>query len=488
MVEEPVTTVEDREIKKIISKRSNLTKESILALEKSVNCFQGCSRAVLLRTLPLDKFLDPDIDASAIANMTIQDLTDLGPSKFCIELDISEELLKDLASALEKIACEEPVQVDMPSAESAFEFEGHDCNGSNGSGAVVEAPKVYDRTLPDEDLPVFMRGGRLGSVQAEQCLQEAFDSLLMSTSEAERVGTKVGEFWGSDWPRAPFLEELTFAQLSEMKIPVLLESRSINDYKVLGLVEAVRLFGEVSSAPLNLREFSTADIASESTSHPKPEPGKQLQVNWVPSSRPLSATDHAIANYFESQSLLAVSGTLSDILHTIPSFLTKTELALLWQIEEHGFLLCSELRGQTKSELKDCAGRALGRLEEAIIKGAPALHSHWLNALLAPGVRRKALVDPYLDSSLDDAFQQVLFSMLLVALRASQAAPGYLTSNPEALEEVLGMLVAGLPKSDEEMKKLIGIVLPTFKEEDAYEILADRAILDADKGVWKQKS
>ncbi|RIL11797.1 MAG: hypothetical protein DCC75_01635 [Proteobacteria bacterium] len=250
--------------------------------------------------------------------------------------------------------------------------------------------------------------------QAETKLTEILDKIRAHERFERCKSKRLEEFWDPAWPSAPFEQQLTVKQVSEMKVSNLLKKRSLSAAKVTAFMESLERayqFIERQSLAPDSREAASAGGAI---------PAETFKSRWNEDLGQSNSTLHALFRYIELQCALAGLSPkpFSKFISTIPRSLSAQDfLAAFYSLDTKPDKL-SGILGCSQSELGDRQTRVFKFLAETIPKACPELWLQWQMILNGPGVQVVALLAPYSDPNLDGSFQNTIVCMILSAIEA----------------------------------------------------------------------
>lgn len=113
--------------------------------------------------------------------------------------------------------------------------EGDTIDTSKDAASNLEA-KLAPFPTKDEIL-----AQRRSALDMEGELADAIDRLRENARLTEIAPVRLGNYWSPEMPRAPFEEEITFGQLSQMKASTILEKRGVTARRVEAILAAIEL-------------------------------------------------------------------------------------------------------------------------------------------------------------------------------------------------------------------------------------------------------
>lgn len=430
-------------------------------LEKVCGSLAKSSRFALLRNVPIAQFIKKPAGLSASAlTSPMSALVEDGPVAFIKLHGITPAGVRSMANALKKISAgaeNEPAAISpQPPRESPLK---------------EESPRTHDLHI-------------LGGAEAESRLIEALGRLRAAPAFSLIAARTLKEFWQKDWARAPFEETMTFRQLSEINVEALLKKRSFDGRKVQAVL------GAIQNA---LAAHAEAPVAGEGTVRP----AAQLRaLPWLGSSgESLPTWCDALIYYYEAQTAahLERSTIFSRVAEQIAGVVSREELACAWLANHHSPSALCALLGKSAADLASLTEGAHRKVEMVIRKELPALVTGWEAALATPGISAAALYGPHLVSGLDQGFQVMICLTALRALGADHPQirelrfAELLTRNLRSAEIIFDGVLAGLPKSEEQLREALKVALPFFNEQQLFTLIARVARFDSASRRWTKK-
>ncbi len=294
--------------------------------------------------------------------------------------------------------------------------------------AVKQEKKISRLAVTKVKLPV------LSFSEAETQLGEVIEALKHATVLLENPNRKVGEFWDSSWPAAPFEETMTLKQVVESSAVHMLRKRSFAGQKVTAFIYALRSAlkqesnaerrGGANSAIHHREErqasVSLDEIKGGSCSSVFPQ---QILFRWITDQLTITMQRDGVSDlyitalrYLESQKVAGVTSKkyLANLVGIIPDLMDPVEYLALWQ----SCSVALNAEGGGSIRRAPVEAERIVRQVEAI---APDMLQSWRSSLTGPGVSEDLLFTPYLDTALDLMLQKSIGRVLLFAIGARPA-------------------------------------------------------------------
>lgn len=459
-----VVAFNEIQVRRLIKKKGSLTVGTVKALHDALSKLESLPRFDMLKDLLVKHFIGQD-KASVLNDLTLGELVELGPLKICALPSMGANKIKLLVKALEPLAA-----------------------GAADNGIEPEAPLLGNFQVPARQRPTRLRGPSLSPLEAEERLSVALVRLKNSPKFDALKNHTLGEYWEEHWTRAPFEECLTFKQLAEIKVETFFRKRSVNNEKILALIDVInkalaedRLDVVPEVEPVVVEHFQI--VGEVRAQDPRaPSSGWQVESNAYPSYI------YGLIRFAEAQIDKASSGVspFAGLVRSLPQLVTAEEFSYLWLTAERNESLANELPAPNIDVLTE-------RCESFMRSVAPSVFHSWNTILMGSGVSLDALLQPHLDSALDEVFQRIVAKVILSLFGASELeldthpVPNYWTKNPEAARIMLSALVSSLPKSDSALRAEIKACFPLVSLDAVISIFQHRAEYDNRSKMWIKK-
>lgn len=332
----------------------------------------------------------------------------------------------------------------------------------------------------------------INSVEAEQRLTKAIDSLQSYVGFAQVADLPLGKFWDPKFGSAPFEQSITFRQLREMRPRTLLEKRSFGPAKILGVVSAVEKALNVEvQAPATSSGQYAANVASAERL-PSPEAVTPL---WSVPLRALPSAAMLVLRFYESQ-LRRVGNEarpFARVVRALPESLTSEEFACLWLSQDFGEEVAAHALRLDATDFVALNATAARKVEAIFSAEAGELKGYWDIALRSPGVQLQRLIELTGTLNLDKDFVSGLVKVVVHALGARQPIAfgldlsGYWTKNPPALQLNMSSLVAALPKTDSAVLEDFGALFPFIEPKLLRDVLSKLAAFNNSTMMWERR-
>lgn len=294
----------------------------------------------------------------------------------------------------------------------------------------------------------------INSVEAELRLTAGLAKLRTSVALKTLAHHRLGDYWDPSWTRAPFEEALTFEQLSQLKPRALLDKRSFTPQKLSHLIEAMER-GVTSATP------SVAQI----TQHPQ-------QATLFTTTHAISTERWKAESAGYTTTLLGSLIVYADeaaktpeqfvelcrILRAIPERLNAREYLAAMMQEELDDTTVSSLLKIDPNTVRQSQATASQKLESLLKELAPVLHQSFMATLSQPATQIASLTQLLRPDAPSSQFITILCMLFARAVGAApvmiggRAQPTVWSHNSSAAERAVRLLVAGLPKSDSELR------------------------------------
>jgi hypothetical protein len=491
-----IESINDLELQKLKKERPSLTVAAVKEFDDRLVGFSKCTRYPLLAAVPLSAFLDQGSAESPLAGLSIGELVECGTYEICVKFHIAGETLEQLTKLFKNLA--DDADLNAPRMEdfevSSYVPPGIECPDTHYT------PSVSEENLNSEessDTHVKFKTGqgqikrKLNSIEEERKLSEGFRRLRGAPQFTKIRSLIVGNYWDSEAGRAPFIEAMTFGQLVEIKIAHLLEKRSFTERKTHGILDAINKC---------LEEYGFTEKESEDENCVPGESvsGSNCQAapEWQVSDLSLPALAQTIIGFFESQCSRSQTGQggLKTVVEQIPQVLSRPQFVILWLGVDYEPELVADLMKVSLDDITAVQHKAGAILADRLREQQVPMTEHWETALAGPGIDESHLIAPYLTNDLDSDFQRTFSRMILKVLGGghpqafSRVFSDYWTKKSESLDLILENIIAGMPKTQEQLQQEFSAFLPFFKKEDLTEVLDDQIYFEQKKKVWKKRS
>jgi len=328
---------------------------------------------------------------------------------------------------------------------------------------------------------------KMSSIEAENRLRRAFDCLRRQACYGRVKDLRLAEYWDTGGMRDPFLEEMTFKQLVEMRIANLLEKRSFTAWKIGAIEGVLRRCIEAEGGAWQAGESAPGTAASGGTpppagaAGPRDGGGASLPAEWRrPLAGPIAA---ALVSQLESnwRACSCSQSEAAGLLRDLPARLGPAQYAAWWLMVEHGEPeTVAPLLGLSAQDAAALDRQARDAVLELLSARAPGLLAHWTAALSGPGCSFSALLAPHRDDAVSPAYFEQLARALLKTLGARRARAygielaDYWTGNERLLEVSLQTIEQRLPLPERELREELAALLPLFDPAELIAVLAAR--------------
>lgn len=456
-------------IKKTKKTKSPLSLELVRELDQIFSRIRALPAFEMLGNLPVSHFLSGQAGSlnEGLSALTLKRAADLGAAKVCGLPGISPADANELKVALQNL-CGAEAAAQAPAAE------------------VQVASRPRDRVFVSTQAEM-----RLTALIAQLSGAPFFDSVKSRT---------LGEFWAKDSARSPFEECISFKQLCDMNMESFLRKKSFTASRVDAIIRSIeeclarqgQKGGEERPGPACP---APASPAAAEVPRQEPLPAERdtagAPAGWLEGGSGLPTHVVCLLDlaFGELEAACASPRPLWRMLGALPRRIDALELAALL-VSEHDLATASVILRRDSEWL---AGHALScreKLAAALSEGAPEVAAHWRGALASPGVPWRELIEPYVTADLSKPFQELILRALLSALGAEPVRglgatlPDYVSALPESFETIAGLMMSGLPKSDEKLRAEIALMLPRMACEDVLGVIRRVARVSAGDGRW----
>ncbi len=348
------------------------------------------------------------------------------------------------------------------------------------------APRAAPERAPQPEAPI------LSSVEAERRLTDAISALKSAPNFHLIKFSRLGDFWQEGWQRAPFEEALTLQQITEMKVPVMLEKRSFGPTKIFNFVRAIER--AVGGDRIPLVTNGVAPIPAQSNIGAAPS-APHTPSFWTPPGVKLPAHATATLRYLENLAATTAGDAhpLARVLTRLPSVLTAPETAVAWLRQDSDNDIVASLMHLSPLATIDFLESANNKLTALFREVAPSESRSWLLALQSPGISLEELLSVYPATTLPAEASAALGRMILAALGAThpqifgQKLNRYYTVTADAAELVINNIVRNLPQADEQVTKELRALAPFIDPEELRPLLLLRAMFNERARMWSKK-
>lgn len=338
-------------------------------------------------------FDDPSSVPESLKQRTMGELVELGASGIKALSEVSDEEVDQILRIVARFL---PAEGD----DSLLTPESNPQESSQNSDDPESPARIAPRRV--RELPEVIP---LSSVESAKRLSAGFQKLR---SRSDLHEFRVDEFWNEDLISAPFLQELTVRELSEMNVDFLLKKRSVGNRKIIALLDAIdRALSHQPSAP----PPSQAE-----------RPQAAVHFLWEPLPSESSSLARAVVQAFENDAqLLSHSGKIvPEFMRTLPEWISQQELTALQLLTEGKQELITELLPIERDEIESCLERASERVRAGVHERFPELLDQWETLLQGEGASEKTLFFMLLETEVQEASQKDAARLLLTALGAER--------------------------------------------------------------------
>ncbi|MGI6525100.1 MAG: hypothetical protein ACOX2O_07420 [Bdellovibrionota bacterium] len=451
-----------------MSTKQNKIKDS---LQTVLNQLRSSERFLILRLLRISHFLpNGTFGNSTLDQYTLEQLIEEGAAHIIkqrgVELETIENLLPilqglltdDTAETAFDLLQEQPPALDAPTENSKISNQ-RECN----TVKEIQSKKTEEKR---------------SSIEAERILRENFTKLEKAPSYPLIKDSLLSKYWDMTGVRDPFLEELTFKQLLNIKIEYLLKKRSFTDSKITALVTAINnCLADKGSVSVDCTlTTNREEVTAPTVNLISPDFNS---ITW----RTHSSCEAPIADALLAQFKLVWSasqdmeGEIPTLLRDLPKWLTAREYIIWWIDAAYSLDLAAKLLRSTVASLRKEYKVCVEAIYLNFAVTAPVLYAHWHGALSGAGVSYQSLISSHLEEGLSPDYQLVFFKGLLKALGACNVTafgiklPNYWTTNPHLLQLILEGLSKKAPLPKDKIKAELEKILPLFDFKDLKPIL-----------------
>ncbi|MDC0357875.1 hypothetical protein OAO01_03595 [Oligoflexia bacterium] len=449
--------LKDTEREELKQAKPSFPAKLLVRLAELLEQLPQSTRYEFIQNMPLAQFMqDMKKTAPALQDLVFSELVKMRAVDICKLPAVGPARIKQLIGVLEKLLAVEGAQ--------------------SGSGKKA--------ATDHQDTPVY------SSVEAERLVAGVIERVKSSPLLKKISSTKLEEFWDTSIIRAPFIEMLTFRELSEMKVDALLKKRSFGDKKIYALLKAVDaclVQADIEGGAKGIVEGASGVEAGAEAPAPIPTADYWEPVTWV-----LPSYLKSLISTFEHQHSLCVrlSSPLARVMHAIPSTLRQEEFLVLWLAEEHAPELVSEMLGLNLDETTATMVIARERMVLLMQAHGQPLVDSWDTLLTAAGVPEGKLLKPFMDLEIDANLQCVIGRWMLVAMGAMRPEayghpfPGYWTKIEKGLKITIDSVLGVLPVSDDRLRTELSALLPLFNLDELLVIIRQNAYFSEEQDQW----
>lgn len=271
-------SISELDVHRLRKERPELETELIQFFAQAVERFVQTAQYSVLKNLRLSYFFDEEaLDDAGFVDATFEELVAIGVFDVCSLPGVSVELIESFVRVLEQlIDGSHGVAENLSDTMllSPPELEPVQTRGFEDLPYVpLSTPTVNDRPQKEK----IIAGPVLNSIEAEAKLLAAFRRIKEHPRAEEFFHQTLTEYWHPEWLRAPFVEALTFKQLSEMKLSNLLDKRTFSQHKTQAILLCVEAVCEKYPAtPLETPNLALRDQQLA----PEPSVGLNSLTSW----------------------------------------------------------------------------------------------------------------------------------------------------------------------------------------------------------------
>jgi hypothetical protein len=315
-------------------------------LSRALEAFVSSSRYGFLKGLQIGKLIGADADSlGSIADLTFEGLLEMGTEHLQALSVVQKRVLISTLFAL-------------------------------GEGDFAAAPDA---------LAVDSEGVVISSVQAENALRERLQALQSHPNFAKNKLRKLGDFWDSSWPSAPFEEAFTLSQLVAVDLSTLQKKRAVLPTRIVLITKAVERVLEIISASdeaagPQARTSGTLNQTQAMLQRPITLPVEEPRLHpWMSELAKLTIFEAAFLEYVLEQPAKLVERGASKValVGSLATVFSASEVISLAQGKEPSKPLTKKLKGWLAS-YEDQSEVTM--LQEAL--QGPGLHVERISALL----------------------------------------------------------------------------------------------------------
>lgn len=206
-------TLQESDLITLTKEKPLVTKEKVLELDELLQRLPESARYDMTAGLQVAQFLTSSpFPPEHVEELTLKELCDEGTLRLVLVDGINDEHIDDLNSVLRSI---------IETSEDIIDHPGR------------ANPIAVPQHIP-----------RYSSVEAERLLREGILALKRSESFDSVKEVRIEDRWPEDAVSAPFIEAMTFDDLTKVEVESLLKKRSMTDTKIYYLIELLKEFGD----------------------------------------------------------------------------------------------------------------------------------------------------------------------------------------------------------------------------------------------------
>lgn len=357
-----------------------------------------------------------------------------------------------------------------------------------------EKPLVpaVDTTLTPEnagDLGLHTLSQVFGSSEAELLFIETVQKLLASKSFEDHKHQRLANYWDTRWPRAPFEEAMTFAQLSKVNTEAFLKKRSMTPQKVAAVIGAVERFLKEDA------DKSMAAVPPTTITTPvNPSQKVEIETNkpvWPKSE--LYLPSHAIGflKFYELQAgTLDANTSFGKLVARLPQALSTAEFIFLWMHCDYEPSMVSNLLKLDAETGQKIFNDGCAKLRSELESQHPARYQLMKLTLASTASQRDSVLKALLDTRADADFARVINLLSLRAIGAVRPRAfdyvfkDHLTLEESGIELLLELVLQRLPLPEKDLARQLSLVLPLVRFEELAPALTRRAHYDKHRNAW----
>lgn len=465
-------SISELDVHRLRKERPELETELIQFFAQAVERFVQTAQYSVLKNLRLTYFFDEEaLDDAGFIDATFEELVAIGVFDVCSLPGVSVELIESFVRVLEQLidgshGVAENLSDTMLLAPP--ELEPVQTRGFEDLPYVpLSTPAVSDRPLKEK----IIAGPVLNSIEAEAKLLAAFRKIKEHPRAEEFFQHTLSEYWHPDWLRAPFVEALTFKQLSEMKLSNLLDKRTFSQHKTQAILLCVEAVCEKYSL-IQGNEPTSALVEKKLVDEPPIRLNPKIAWRTASMDCPLIVRAMAQLLQMEAPQLL-LPEALKRVFFTT---LSDKEGGLLLLEAAYGEEYVADLIDVDEKELNTSVTAAQRKLQKSLKRDAATEVAHIEQLLQSPAVSLGVLFTGIDTDSPSHELTVLCATAILQSIGATAAGIEDIaldhcwTANEKGFSVIWNAVKAQNPKTKKSFLALCASLLP-YAPETALDVL-----------------
>lgn len=463
------------ELKKI---KPGISRKLVEKLHGRLYALESSARYIFLAPMHVAQFFQKDsAKAKAFEQLTFEQLIEIGAINFCLREGVGKSRVEALIEILDTLMHGDqtfsiPQETVQPAPVRNVDF----------------VPRIARQTSTQSEIPI------ISSVESARRIKEGIRRLRILPDFASLADMKLQEVWDETIVRAPFIEDLTFRELCELDVDLLLKKRSFSERKIYALIQTLdKVVEQRGKQESHLAPTPEAIVTRASQGRSVKSTSSPVELQWRGEGTLSPQFRHLLRLYsFEAAQVSEKSDMLASLLRNIPDHLEAPEFVAYLLFADRELQSAEQLARVIGSDLDLLVERCASVIGPLFEEHLGSAYSTWKLLLATPALSEDRLLDAVVEFKSADGFLRSIARLGLVSLggrppefQGSQFS-GHWSSNPEALTIVMQSLLQSLPIDDRSFRMQLSGLFPLADQADLIAFMKSLLVFDSSLASWVQ--